>query len=200
MHICCIIGAPGSGKGTNSIKLCEEHANISHISIGHELRAMQLEKGSGTLASIDTISQVLDACLAKKEYVILDGFPRNVEQLRLLRSREVDLAIAHILVNDQDELIRNLSKRYSCHKCSRSCLESMYCDFCDIPMYKRIDDLDPEAILKRIAIYQSSLTDIYKYAQSNYIPIVEIAGYSDTTYQEFKERVLSFFGIDNLHF
>jgi adenylate kinase len=93
-----IIGAPGSGKTTDAELIAERHPKkVAHFSTGELLRA-EVARGSElgkTIASyvdngnlvplqivIDTIVTAIKS--TDKEIVLIDGFPRSVEQMTAL--------------------------------------------------------------------------------------------------------------------
>ena len=92
-----IIGAPGSGKTTDAELIAEKNDNISHYSTGDMLRA--------EVASASTLGQEIDGFISKglivpikiaiatitnaiknapTDVVILDGYPRSIEQMDAL--------------------------------------------------------------------------------------------------------------------
>ena len=89
-----IIGAPGSGKTTDAELIAAKHENITHYSTGDMFRA-EVASGSqrgqiidkyisaGTLVPIDiAIETILGAIKrASTDVVIIDGYPRSVEQM-----------------------------------------------------------------------------------------------------------------------
>jgi adenylate kinase len=93
-----IIGAPGSGKTTDAELIAKRHPNkVAHFSTGDLLRA-EVAKGSElgkTIASyvdngnlvplnivIDTIVNAIKS--TNKDIILIDGFPRSVEQMMAL--------------------------------------------------------------------------------------------------------------------
>ena len=94
-----IIGAPGSGKTTDAELIAKEDANITHYSTGDMLRA-EVASGSelgreineyitkGLIVPIKiAIETITNAILnAPTEMVILDGYPRSIEQMEALES------------------------------------------------------------------------------------------------------------------
>ena len=90
-----LIGAPGSGKGTQAKNLIDE-MGYNHISTGDLLRA-EIAKGSelgqklksildaGNLVDDATVLELLNAnCELEGKSYIFDGYPRNLEQAKAL--------------------------------------------------------------------------------------------------------------------
>jgi adenylate kinase len=92
-----ILGAPGSGKGTQAAKLVEK--GYKHVSTGDLLRS-EIAKGSelgqkvsgiisrGDLVDDSTVMALLKAnCDVDQVSYIFDGFPRNLEQAKMLENQ-----------------------------------------------------------------------------------------------------------------
>jgi adenylate kinase len=92
-----IIGAPGSGKTTDAELIADKHENITHYSTGDMFRA-EVATGSELGKTIDSyvsagnlvpIAIVIDTIVtaiknAPTSTVIIDGYPRSVEQMEEL--------------------------------------------------------------------------------------------------------------------
>jgi len=92
-----IIGAPGSGKTTDAELIAKESENISHFSTGDMLRA-EVASGSelgkeiegyisnGLIVPINiAIATITNAIKnASTDVIILDGYPRSIEQMDAL--------------------------------------------------------------------------------------------------------------------
>lgn len=104
-----IIGAPGSGKTTDAELIAAKHNNITHYSTGDMFRAEVLsgsQRGeiintfisAGNIVPIDiAIETILGAIkTASTDIVIIDGYPRSIEQMvelnkYLVNENEVEL-------------------------------------------------------------------------------------------------------------
>ena len=93
-----ILGAPGTGKGTQS-KFIVEKYSLKHISLGEILRKEVQKKtkiggliesyiNEGRIVPIDISNQILDTKLSTEntEGYIFDGYPRNITQAKALDS------------------------------------------------------------------------------------------------------------------
>lgn len=123
-----LLGAPGSGKGTQA-KLMVEKLNIPHISTGDLLRgaiAAKTELGlaakevmdRGDLVSDEIVLGMLKERVTQEDAdngFILDGFPRNLTQAKMLEDllQELDMALDHALLIqvDADEVVARIAKR-----------------------------------------------------------------------------------------
>lgn len=131
-----LLGAPGSGKGTQAQRLISRHG-IPQISTGDLLRAA-VAKGtplgvqakavmdSGKLVDDSIVLGMIRERLAEsdaKAGFILDGFPRTLPQAegltKLLRSLGTPLDAVVLMNVDYDELVKRISGRRSCTSCGR---------------------------------------------------------------------------------
>ena len=131
-----LLGAPGSGKGTQSQRLVER-AGIPQISTGDLLRAA-VARGTelgrqakeamdgGRLVDDSLVLGMIRERLAERDTrkgFILDGFPRNLAQAHaldhLLESLRQPLDAVVQLEVDSAELVRRLSGRRTCADCGR---------------------------------------------------------------------------------
>mgnify|MGYP002713020963 CR=1 FL=1 len=92
-----IIGAPGSGKTTDAELIAKQNGNITHYSTGDMLRAEAASKSKLGLEINDYISKGLIVPIkiaietivnaiknAPTDIIIIDGYPRSMEQLNAL--------------------------------------------------------------------------------------------------------------------
>jgi adenylate kinase len=131
-----LLGAPGSGKGTQAQRLIER-AGVPQISTGDLLRAAVArgtELGKQAREAMDSgrlvddslvlgmIRERLDEADTRRGFV-LDGFPRNLAQAhaleRLLASLGKPLDAVVQLEVDPAELVRRISGRRTCADCGR---------------------------------------------------------------------------------
>lgn len=128
-----LLGAPGSGKGTQAKKLSADK-HIPHISTGDMLRAAVAEgtrfgqkakaiMDAGNLVSDDIMLGIIAERLGEadaQEGFILDGFPRTRQQATdlddLLDQLGVPLDAAILMDVDFDVLMKRLTGRRTCSK------------------------------------------------------------------------------------
>lgn len=189
--IIIMLGAQGTGKGTVA-GLISEATGIPQISTGDIFRKNISEKtelgieadkyiSKGELVPDDITVPMVDDRLKMddaKDGAILDGFPRTIAQAEKLdeilqkSGKKVDLVIN--LVTPRDEIIDRMLTRRVCtnQECKATYniklhppIKEGICDKCGSPLKQRDDDKDPEAIKKRLEIYEektSPLIDYYK--------------------------------------
>jgi adenylate kinase len=131
-----LLGAPGSGKGTQAQRLIK-HFGIPQVSTGDilrkhlaegtalGLRAKQIME-SGAYVDDDTMLAIIRDRLAQDDAqrgFILDGFPRTVAQAggldKLLTELGTPLDAVVLFEVDNEELIKRLSSRRVCVHCKR---------------------------------------------------------------------------------
>jgi adenylate kinase len=131
-----LLGAPGSGKGTQSQRLVERHG-VPQVSTGDLLRAA-VAKGTplglkakeamdlGRLVADDIVLGMIRERLAEPDIqrgFVLDGFPRNLVQARALDTllREIALPLDAVVQMEVDyrELSRRIAGRRTCADCGR---------------------------------------------------------------------------------
>ncbi len=154
-----LFGPPGSGKGTQSKKIIEKY-NLVHLSTGDLLRK-ELESNSrlGQIAKkhmnkgglvpddiiLGMVAKEIDANKGTKG-VVLDGFPRTVEQAKsldkLLFNKNYEISAMFALDVEEDELVKRLLERAK--------------------IGGRVDDT-PEIITKRIQTYKMTTAKVAEY-------------------------------------
>jgi adenylate kinase len=155
-----IFGPPGSGKGTQSVRLAEKF-NLLHLSTGDMLRAeiaadtelgkkMSLIMSKGELVPdevvIEMIAYKIDNSKGTAGF-LFDGFPRTVAQTvsleKMLNERGMKIDQMLVLEVDHDELVKRLIARAE--------------------LSGRPDDKDPAVIENRIDVYKEKTEPIINY-------------------------------------
>ena len=171
-----LLGPPGSGKGTQGERLCEDF-DVPYYATGDILRAAvkegtELGKTAGEymergdLVPDEVIVGVSVERISTEEAAdgfILDGFPRTLPQGEALDDavREAGRELTAVLLFDvsDEEVIRRLSGRRTCsekghvfHVEFNPPKEEGVCDIDGSELYVRDDD-KPEVIRKRLETY-----------------------------------------------
>lgn len=201
-----LLGPPGSGKGTQGEKLSEE-LGYTRLSTGDMLReavrnGTELGKkakeymDSGALVPNDLIIGLMKEKIAQaKGGVILDGFPRTVEQADAL-AEQLDVDLALNLDVDNDELINRLTKRRSCPKCN-AVYHLIYnppkvegvCDKCGGELYQRDDDKE-ETVMNRLKVYrENTMPLIDYYSKKGTLVTIKGVGSIDDIFKKVEEAV-----------
>ncbi|MDP9083551.1 MAG: adenylate kinase [Pseudomonadota bacterium] len=186
-----LLGAPGSGKGTQSQLLVKAYA-IPQISTGDLLREAVLKAtplGLRAKAAMDSGKLVEDAIVlgmirerlaqpdAAKGF-ILDGFPRNIPQAEALAAMlaELQTPLQSVVLMDLDlrVLLKRLTGRRICQDCGRvfnvftspagTSLPSEKCGT-KHRLVQRPDDKE-EVIGKRLEVYEAQTKPLVKFYQS----------------------------------
>ncbi len=181
-----LLGAPGAGKGTQAVTISKK-LGLVHIASGDLFRKEQesgselgkiaksyMEKGQLVPDEI-TVKMVLGRISAPDcaKGVILDGFPRTLEQARALdkalavEGKSID-KVLYIKVSNK-ELLRRLSGRWICRNCQTpyNIVElppkvAGKCDRCGGELYQRADDTE-ETAKKRLDVYFAQTAPLIKY-------------------------------------
>jgi adenylate kinase len=175
-----LLGAPGSGKGTQAARL-REHLQVPHISTGELLRAAvaagtplgmkaKAVMESGALVSDEIVLGMLEERLTAGDTgdgFILDGYPRNLAQANALDAllarlgQPVDLAVQ--LDVDADKLISRLAGRAKAEG--------------------RADD-SPEAVRNRLKVYNDATAPVVDfYRNAGRLACVDGVGGIDEVFQ-----------------
>jgi len=150
------LGPPGCGKGTQAEELVRE-LKVSVIGAGRLLREVakeDSERGHAVAGHVNTGTMVPDEITVQliREKVlkagesgfILDGFPRHVEQAKLLG----DIGLTHMLdIQVPDDVSRQrIANRVRSD-----------------PTHARADDQSPEAIQRRFNVYKQNYPPLAEY-------------------------------------
>src|SRR5688572_9246881 len=172
-----LLGAPGSGKGTQAQRLQAKYG-VPQVSSGDLLRdavARGTELGrkvksvmdAGQLVSDDLVLGLIRERLGRPDAArgfILDGFPRNIDQANSLNAllKELGQPIDAVLLLDvrRETLVQRLAGRRTCPTCGTVYnVHSMpaganTCSKDGAQLYQRPDDKE-DVVAKRLEVYQS---------------------------------------------
>lgn len=185
---CILLGAPGSGKGTQAKRL-QSAFSIPHISTGDMLRAEVTKESplgkqvkeimtTGKLVSDELMTAVVESRFKQpdvKAGFLLDGYPRTTNQAesleKILKSNGLTDPVVIYLELNNKILTERLLGRLTCTKCGAAFHKdlnppkvSMTCDSCGhAPLVQRKDDSE-ETVVKRLKVFEdetSVLLDFY---------------------------------------
>jgi adenylate kinase len=178
-----ILGAPGSGKRTQTALVAEKYG-LSSVMTGELVKSAVLERtplgieikelhDAGRVVTEDIILALLREQLLKRELqagFILDGFPRNLLQALTLDELmiEIDQPLDLILLIDieTDTLMERLVGRRTCRSCGL--LYNIYrnppvvdgvCDACGGRLHLRSDD-NEETVSNRIHVFDHLISPL----------------------------------------
>ena len=173
------IGPPGSGKGTQAVRL-SQHLDVPHLSTGDMLRAARDEHTeignsvhdflvSGRLVPDPVMLELIGGRLKEADCVggcVLDGFPRTLAQAEaldeFLSTHVGPLDVAIVLVVDEEELVTRLAGR------------------------QRADD-QPDVIRRRLKVYKQQVDPIAEhYEEKGILRNVDGIGTPDEVYQRIQ--------------
>ena len=209
-----LLGAPGSGKGTQAKKLMVDK-NIPHISTGDMLREAvaagtrfgQQAKGiidAGNLVSDDIVLGIISERLARadaQDGFILDGFPRTEQQAldltELLDQLGTPLDAAVLMDVDFDILMKRLTGRRTCSATGK--LLNVYfssreeldeCANAGGELVHREDD-NEETITNRLDVYRTRTEPLVEfYRKRGQLKTVDADGSIDDVYTRLVETLL----------
>jgi len=181
-----LVGPPGAGKGTQA-QFIASHFAIPKISTGEIFRANVSE---GTELGVearkfmdagDLVPDEVTIAMVKDRIghddartgFLLDGFPRTVRQAEVLdelldpMSSPLDVVLE--LVVDDDEVVRRLSGRRTCHQCGHVWHLDFdppgtegICDRCGGELFQRDDDSE-DTIRHRLEVYADQTSPLIGY-------------------------------------
>jgi len=181
--IVILLGAPGSGKGTQSKVLASKYG-FTHLSTGDIFRAEMAGKtalgqkaaeyvNKGKLVPDNIVSEMVAGRLEPGVNYLLDGFPRNLAQAeeltRMLAPENKSIDKVILLDLPQGEALRRLTSRRICAKCgevynvlSKPPKNDAKCDACGGDVVQRADDSEATA-KKRLMIFDDLTQPLVAY-------------------------------------
>jgi len=198
-------GPPGSGKGTQAVKLAAEKG-YPHISLGDLLRKEMhdgTEIGSrikefmnaGKLVPDEITIEITRNTIAGKNDWILDGFPRSFVQAeafdQMLKESNVELDKVIYFDVPEDLVVERLCGRRSCRECGavyhikyNSPKKEGICDRCGKELYQRGDD-NEKAIRTRFKVYAEQTKPLVeRYQQAGKMSTVAAGSSIDEIYKQ----------------
>jgi adenylate kinase len=180
-----LIGAPGSGKGTQATKLVAEKG-LKHISTGDLLRSeiakqstlgLEVKKvmDAGQLVSDELVIRLLQANINLEQFqYIFDGYPRNIAQAETLDAKVLkgSGSLAVYFEINISRLVERLTNRRTCKDCgaiynllSKKPRIAGLCDQCgSTNLVQRADDKE-EVIANRLKVFSETIDPVLKYYQ-----------------------------------
>lgn len=206
-----ILGAPGSGKGTQAAKLVEK--GYKHVSTGDLLRS-EIAKGTelgqkvagiisrGDLVDDRTVMALLKAnCDVDKVSYIFDGFPRNIAQAEMLEAELLQgkQTLAVYFKIDLSILVSRVVNRRTCSKCgeiyniaTKPPRVSDTCDKCGAvgSLTQRKDDTE-EVVTNRLQIFKDTVDPMLAFYKSKGVLVELDASMQEKDVFSALEKVIS---------
>jgi adenylate kinase len=209
-----LLGAPGSGKGTQAQRLMAKYG-VPQVSSGDLLReavAAGTELGlkakvamdAGQLVSDDIVLGLIRDRLSRADAAngfILDGYPRNTDQADALNAllRDLGQPIGAVLLLDvsNDTLMQRLAGRRVCPKC-----RTVYnvhslppgattCERDGEVLFQRQDDRE-EVIGKRLEVYDEQTRPLSEYySKLGLLRVVAGEGELDDVFERMESAALA---------
>jgi adenylate kinase len=198
-RLCLILfGPPGSGKGTQA-KLLRQALGVAHISTGDMLRervaahdplgseAEAIMKAGG-LVPDEIVNRMVEERIEQPDCAngfILDGYPRTVNQAKLisgvLAAKGITPVVVHLKV-DYNVIIARLSGRRMCPTCgalygvsAKTPVVSEVCDYDGSKLVVREDDR-PEVVAERLRAYDRQTAPVLACLREQGFAICEVDG------------------------
>lgn len=208
-----MLGAPGSGKGTQAQRLQREHGMLQ-ISTGDLLRRAVADRtplgmkakaamDAGELVSDDIVLGMIEERIARPDAAAgfaLDGYPRNSKQAEdleaVLAKNGLKLDAAVLMDVDFDILMKRLTGRRTCSATGKvlniyfsSPEELEECRKAGGELVQRADD-NEATIRNRLQVYEKQTAPLIDYyRQRGILKTVDATGEVDSVYRRFKEAI-----------
>lgn len=211
-----LLGAPGSGKGTQAQRLSGRFG-IPQVSTGDLLRAAvkagtelgqraKAAMDAGELVSDDIVLGMIRERLRQPDAApgfILDGFPRNLAQAEaldgLLEQIDAPLDAVVLLDVDFDVLLKRITGRRTCGGCGK--VYNVYflppaqegvCDECGGELIQRADD-NEETVTNRLKVYESQTAPLIAfYEDRGKLKVVGATGGIDNVLAQLEDALAPF--------
>ena len=185
-----ILGAPGSGKGTQGVVLGRV-PRFHHLACGDVFRSLDTRtalgqkfveySSRGELVPDDLTVQLWKANVKDRveahqfkpeiDFLVLDGIPRNVEQAEYMEQHINVLQVFHLSCPDRTELTRRLRKR---------ALKD-----------NRFDDASDVVIQKRFETYEAETKPILEYYTKDRVTEIDASESPARVLSRIHEKILT---------
>lgn len=198
-RLCLILfGAPGSGKGTQA-KLLRQELELPHISTGDMLRERVARQDSlglqvagllqaGALVPDEVVNMLVADRIEQPDCLpgfMLDGYPRTVNQakilMEMLREREIATVVVHLKV-DYNVIVARLAGRRLCPVCGAlyslspsAPAMSEVCDYDGSKLVVRDDDRE-EVVTERLKAYDRQTAPVLEFFRETGVDCWEVDG------------------------
>ena len=188
--IVILLGAPGSGKGTQS-KILSGKYGFTHLATGDLFRGEIAAKSalgqkaaeyvrSGKLVPDNLVTEIVAAKLnVDGTKYLLDGFPRNLEQAQhlhnFLESKKGRIDLVVFLNLPRSEVVKRLTSRRVCANCgevynllTRPPAVEGKCDKCQGDVVQREDDSEA-TVGKRLMVFEDLTHPLVAYYKAEQV-------------------------------
>lgn len=210
-----LLGPPGSGKGTQASFL-KEKFNFFHISTGDLIREeiqnntalgkkLQEFFSKGLLVPDALVIEILRNTIENVYYrsnasLLLDGFPRTIEQYHqlecILNDYDQKIDCVFYFKIDEETVVKRLTGRRLCPKCNiiyhietKPSRKGDYCEQCGEKLIQRDDDKE-STIRKRLAEYNSKTAPLLTlYRNSNILVEIDANRKPEEVFNEISSKI-----------
>lgn len=195
-----LLGAPGSGKGTQA-QLLEKEYNLVKIDTGNLIRSnikANTELGQQAKSFVEQGKLIPDelvinlivteakSILSQGKNILLDGFPRNIAQAQALEENNIILNKVIEIDIDHSILVSRITGRRICtnkqcgavyHTEFKKPTKENTCDICNSELYQRDDDTE-KLVSSRLETYHTETAPLSEF-YSNKNLLLKVNGTQD---------------------
>ena len=207
-----VSGKPNAGKASVTTPFLVGKENEYRIfSVGDALRderksgtdfgkKVESYMKSGALVPDDLIiNYVFEKTADWDCHIILDGFPRNVDQAIAMVRNGMKLEKFIYLSADNETICNRAADRLTCTNCGHTFTEngnykkpkvSGICDDCGGKLIHREDD-NPKTVQKRLEVFEQQTAPVLDFMKKTGVPVFEIDGTKATAIDYFAKAMLA---------
>jgi adenylate kinase len=202
-----LLGAPGSGKGTQA-KLLGQRLGLVHVSTGDIFReAVRMATPTGRqaepyLKNGRLVPDELTNAVVRERFdredrperFVMDGYPRTLAQARtfdeILHEQGLDVTVVVLLRVDDEVVVGRMSGRWTCPSCkatyhliSNPPGRPGVCDVCGEALIQRADDREG-TVRERLRYYHQNTVEVMPHYQAKgLLRVVDAEGGIEEVYQ-----------------